>query len=157
MHGKNGYLDNMKSNKGVKAILTYQTDKIEAEIHREENFKRQRAKYGTSPEQRQKGNQDRLLGLSLEKDNRYDITENRTEGERISYQSGYIELSNRMLQVGIISGKYTPDSLTRIGYNDAKDEHIIFEELPVQVRENIYYLEGYKQGLEELQKNTKHR
>ena len=116
----------------------YQIDKMEAETRKEENFKRQRAKYGTSPEQMQKGNKDRLSGLSLEKDNRYNITEIITEGELSSYRRGYIELSNRMLQVGIISEKYTQDSLTRIGYNDAKDEYIVFEELPVQVRENIY-------------------
>ena len=72
------------------------------------------------------GNKDRLSGLSLEKDNRYNITEIKTEGELTSYRRGYIELSNRMLQVGIISEKYTQDSITRIGYNDAKDEYIVF-------------------------------
>lgn len=157
MHGKNERLNNMRSDKVAKAILAYQTDRVASETHKEENYKRNRAKYGTSPGQMQKGNKDRLLGLSLERDDRYDITGIRTEGELTSYQRGYIELSNRMLQVGIISEKYTQDSLTRIGYNDAKDEHIVFEELPVQVRENIYYLEGYRQGLEELQKNGRHR
>ncbi|UKI27041.1 MAG: hypothetical protein L6V91_10235 [Bacilli bacterium] len=55
-----------------------------------------------------KGNKDRLSGLSLEKDNRYNITEIKTEGELTSYRRGYIELSNRMLQVGIISEKNIP-------------------------------------------------
>lgn len=157
MNRRREYLNNMPSDKIAKDILSYQMDKMEAENRERENHRRQRATYGTSPIQMQKGNKDRLSGLSLEKKDRYDIKEIRTEGELTSYQRGYIELSNRMLQVGIISKKYTQDSLIRIGYNDAKDEYIVFEELPVQVRENIYYLEGYRQGLEELQKNTKHR
>ena len=44
--------------------------------------------------------------------------------------------------------KYTDDSLRMIGYNDAQDENIVFEELPEAVRECAAYLEGYKLGLE---------
>lgn len=157
MQWKKGNLSNISSTKAAEQILRYQTDTMEAQNRKEENYKKNRAKYGTSPELMKKGNDDRLLGLSLTKEDRYDIEKVKNEGELTSYNRGYIELSNRMIQVGIISKKYTKDSLVRIGYNDAKDEHILFEDLPSQVKEDIYYLEGYKKGLEELQKNMKHR
>lgn len=46
-----------------------------------------------------------------------------------------------------------------IGYNDAQDENIVFEELPEAVRECAAYLEGYKLGLEKvkLKKQNKRR
>ena len=51
-------------------------------------------------------------------------------------------------RVSIPEKKYTDDSLRMIGYNDAQDENIVFEELPEAVRECAAYLEGYKLGLE---------
>ena len=85
MNRRREYLNNMPSDKIAKDILSYQMDKMEAENRERENHRRQRATYGTSPIQMQKGNKDRLSGLSLEKKDRYDIKEIRTEGELIQF------------------------------------------------------------------------
>lgn len=66
----------------------------------------------------------------------------------VSYHYGYTALASRTLAVSIPEKKYTDDSLRMIGYNDAQDENIVFEELPEAVRECAAYLEGYKLGLE---------
>lgn len=69
-------------------------------------------------------------------------------GDERSYYYGYTALASRTLAVSIPEKKYTDDSLRMIGYNDAQDENIVFEELPEAVRECAAYLEGYKLGLE---------
>ena len=58
---------------------------------------------------------------------------------------------------GVLDKNYTPQSLMMIGYNDARDSHIIFNDLPETIRNCPEYLEGYRRGLEEEQTKSKHR
>ena len=104
----------------------------------------------------EQGKNDRLAGLSLE-GNKYDIEDIKNEGELISYEYGYKDQANRMLMIGILNKKYTSQSLMMIGYNDARDEHIIFNDLPETIRNCPEYLEGYRRGFEEEQAKEKHR
>ena len=66
------------------------------------------------------------------------------------FNNNYELLQNSKIKffLAIPEKKYTDDSLRMIGYNDAQDENIVFEELPEAVRECAAYLEGYKLGLE---------
>ena len=102
---------------------------------------------------------DKVLYISkIKKINiKYDIDEIKNENELISYEYGYKEQANRMLMIGILDKNYTPQSLMMIGYNDARDSHIIFNDLPETIRNCPEYLEGYRRGLEEEQTKSKHR
>lgn len=102
---------------------------------------------GNNPILIEKGKQDRLAGLSIE-GNFYNIEGITGKYNLVSYHYGYTALASRTLAVSIPEKKYTDDSLRMIGYNDAQDENIVFEELPEAVRECAAYLEGYKLGLE---------
>lgn len=150
------YSEHMRSDKVAKNISNYLTSNMIAEENQKEKRKQNLKKYGTSPEKMEKGKNDRLAGLSLE-GNKYDIDEIKNENELISYEYGYKEQANRMLMIGILDKNYTPQSLMMIGYNDARDSHIIFNDLPETIRNCPEYLEGYRRGLEEEQTKSKHR
>lgn len=150
------YSEHMRSDKVAKNISNYLASNMIAEENQKEKRKQNLKKYGTSPEKMEKGKNDRLAGLSLE-GNKYDIEDIKNEGELISYEYGYKDQANRMLMIGILNKKYTSQSLMMIGYNDARDEHIIFNDLPETIRNCPEYLEGYRRGLEEEQAKEKHR
>ena len=48
-------------------------------------------------------------------------------------------------------------TIREVGYNDAQDSNISLEELPEEMKSSQEYLEGYKKGLEEIQKKYKHK
>ena len=48
-------------------------------------------------------------------------------------------------------------TIREVGYNDAQDSNISLEELPEEMKSSKEYLEGYKKGLEEIQKKYKHK
>ena len=150
------YSEHMRLDKVAKNISNYLASNMIAEENQKEKRKQNLKKYGTSPEKMEKGKNDRLAGLSLE-GNKYDIDEIKNENELISYEYGYKEQANRMLMIGILDKNYTPQSLMMIGYNDARDSHIIFNDLPETIRNCPEYLEGYRRGLEEEQAKEKHR
>ena len=150
------YSEHMRLDKVAKNISNYQTSNILAEAKTVLKTKENIKKYGTSPKKMEQGKNDRLAGLSLE-GNKYDIEDIKNEGELISYEYGYKDQANRMLMIGILNKKYTSQSLMMIGYNDARDEHIIFNDLPETIKNCPEYLEGYRRGLEEEQAKGKHR
>ncbi|MGN1311729.1 MAG: hypothetical protein ACI4U4_01800 [Bacilli bacterium] len=150
------YSEHMRLDKVAKNISNYQTSNILTEAKNVSRAKENIKKYGTSPEKMEQGKNDRLAGLSLE-GNKYDIEDIKNEGELISYEYGYKDQANRMLMIGILNKKYTSQSLMMIGYNDARDSHIIFNDLPETIRNCLEYLEGYRRGLEEEQVKEKHR
>lgn len=139
----------------TKDIAQYQLEKFFYEKKRQE---KEINKLNTSGNNRtliEKGKQDRFIGLSLE-GSHYNIEGIVKKYDLISYHYGYTTLANRTLSAGILAGKYTEDSLRMIGYNDAQDENIVFEELPESIRECIEYLKGYKLGIEKTKsKKTK--
>ena len=150
------YSEHMRLDKVAKNISNYLASNMIAEENQKEKRKQNLKKYGTRPEKMEQGKNDRLAGLSLE-GNKYDIDEIKNENELISYEYGYKEQANRMLMIGILDKNYTPQSLMMIGYNDARDSHIIFNDLPETIRNCPEYLEGYRRGLEEEQTKSKHR
>jgi hypothetical protein len=83
--------------------------------------------------------------------------ENLNRGALLSYIYGYTEASDRRLVIGIVNKEFNQAQLENIGYIDAIDPNIEFEKLPNIVKENIHYLKGYKEGLEEIQKKYKHK
>lgn len=131
----------------AESISQYQTDKGFRERKAKENAMNKLNTSGNNRTLIEKGKHDRLAGLSVE-GNLYNIEGITGKYDLISYHYGYTTLANRTLAVSILEKKYTDDSLKMIGYNDAQDENIVFEELPEAVRECAAYLEGYKLGLE---------
>ena len=136
-------------------IMRYSEQKISAPELEEREKQRQIKKYqnyGSSKEYLLKGRDDRLLGLYDAYTIRYNPDSNMTSGELISYRSGYESSANRMILIGAVTGKYTSEMLKNIGYADALDPNITFENLPVRVQKNKDYLEGYTLGLEKKNK-----
>lgn len=154
---KNERYKNLTYDGKARAILDLEIDRIFKEENRKKNELRQREKYGTDYKIREQGKKDRLVGLYFIKDDRYDTSNIVNDGELTSYVNGYTEFANRELLVGICSSKYDSESLYRIGYNDAMDEVIVFDELPIHVKENKDYLDGYEAGLLDRKKNSKYR
>ena len=126
------------------SMSQYQTDK---DLRDKEKAMNKLNTSGNNPILIEKGKQDRLAGLFTE-GNLYNIEGITGKYNLVSYHYGYTTLASRTLAVSIPEKKYTDDSLRMIGYNDAQDENIVFEELPEAVRECAAYLEGYKLGLE---------
>lgn len=137
----------------AESISQYQTDKGFREKKAKENAVNKLNTSGNNRTLIEKGKQDRLAGLSLE-GNLYNIEGITGKYDLVSYHYGYTALASRTLAVSILEKKYTDDSLRMIGYNDAQDENIVFEELPEVIKECAAYLEGYKLGLEKS-KNKK--
>lgn len=129
------------------SMSQYQTDKDFREKRDKEKAMNKLNTSGNNPILIEKGKQDRLAWLSIE-GNFYNIEGITGKYNLVSYHYGYTALASRTLAVSIPEKKYTDDSLRMIGYNDAQDENIVFEELPEAVRECAAYLEGYKLGLE---------
>ena len=79
-------------------------------------------------------------------------------GDERSYYYGYYVLASEKIAIQI---KY-PNiarlvTIREVGYNDAQDSNISLEELPEEMKSSKEYLEGYKKGLEEIQKKYKHK
>lgn len=148
---------NYSSNPGE--ILRYISDKIIAEelksINKKNNFER----YGKSKEYIEIGIKERLSALH-DFSIRSRITtevENVKRSELLAYVYGYTGASDRRLVIGIVDREFKDEQLEHIGYIDAIDPNIEFEKLPNKIKENIHYLTGYKQGLEETKKEHKHK
>lgn len=145
--------------KSPKEISIYISDKIIAEqlksINKKNNFER----YGKSKEYIEIGIKERLSALRDFSIRNRVITEveNVKRSELLSYVYGYTEASDRRLVIGIVDNEFKEEQLEHIGYIDAIDPNIEFEKLPNTIKENKYYLIGYKQGLEEIQKEYKHK
>ena len=123
------YSEHMRLDKVAKNISNYQTSNILAEAKTILKTKENIKKYGTSPKKMEQGKNDRLAGLSLE-GNKYDIEDIKNEGELISYE---------------------------YGYKEARNEHIILNDLPKTIRNCPKYLEVYRRGFEEEHTKEKHR
>lgn len=145
--------------KSPKEISRYISDKIIAEEQKSINKKNNFERYGKSKEYIEIGIKERLLGLhDFNIINRIMTeVENLNRGALLSYIYGYTEASDRRLVIGIVNKEFNQAQLENIGYIDAIDPNIEFEKLPNIVKENIHYLKGYKDGLEEIQKKYKHK
>lgn len=145
--------------KKPKEISRYISDKIMAEEQKSINKKNNFEKYGKSKEYIEIGIKERLLVLhDFNIINRIMTeVENLNRSTLLSYIYGYTEASNRRLVIGIVNKEFNQTQLENIGYIDAIDPNIEFEKLPNTVKENIHYLKGYKDGLEEIQKKYKHK
>lgn len=79
-------------------------------------------------------------------------------GDERSYYYGYYVLASEKIAIQI---KYPSIArlvtIREVGYNDAQDNNISLEELPEEMKSSKEYLEGYKKGLEEMQKEHKRR
>lgn len=141
--------------KSPKEISIYISDKIIAEQQKSINKKNNFERYGKSKEYIEIGIKERLSGLhDFNIINRIMTeVENLNRGALLSYIYGYTEASDRRLVIGIVNKEFNQAQLENIGYIDAIDPNIEFEKLPNIVKENIHYLKGYKEGLEEIQKN----
>ena len=113
------------------------------------------------------GTIDRLLGKSSAR-----LSALTREGDQLSYKGGYYDKGTRNLSL-LYCGGIIPDfinkqellniiginpdveitdknrqdiinaMLVKVGYQDAQDENIVYEELPEVLRNNVYYSQGY--------------
>ena len=148
-----------KYSRDPREILRFISDRIMSEeqisINKKNNFER----YGKSKEYIEIGIKERLSVLHDFSIRNRIITEveNVKRSELLSYIYGYTEASDRRLVISIVNNELSQEQLEYIGYIDAIDPNIEFEKLPNTIKENIHYLTGYKQGLEEIQKNHKNK
>ena len=141
--------------KNPKEISRIIVDDIFFNKDKRTNYQEKIKKYGSNYKKIQEGKNARLAGLAS-LGSLYDIEGITKELDLISYNYGYITLASRVVAGGAIGGLYTREELNMLGQNDANDDKILFEELPKALKECKEYLEGYKQGSEEIQKKNKH-
>ena len=125
---------------------------IEDESNKTRRAKEKYTKYGTS-RYTSSGISDRISALPP----RISLRDVIKTGDEQSYYYGYYERGTEKLATLI---KY-PEikriaTIEEIGYNDAVSG-IAFNLLPEAIQSSKEYLEGYKQGLEELKTNKKTR
>lgn len=141
----------------------------ERKKHNDENKLKHYQNYGNGKFIAQ-GTIDRLLGRS------YSLPEQaKSEGDRLSYHGGYYDKGTRNLLVycsGLVPeyinkrellsiAGFNPDGeitdekiklaidkiLLEIGKTDSQNEEINYDELPKDLKNNVFYNQGYEEGL----------
>lgn len=160
----------IRSTDQAKKILSNEIHRLFAEQKKEEHAKETLKKVGNG-KYIDAGIIARLFDIY---DLSLDLNKIAIEGNVNSFMYGYYSAANTQLNLiinGIVPGRVVSTLESRgikdncdldpehilysVGSRDALDENIKLEELPVELKDNKFYLQGYKDALEKLQSKGK--